>query len=150
MYLLFVDESGTHGGSHSFILGGLAVHEQDAYPLGRQLDRVVASAVPEHAAVEDLELHGAEMRNAKSSAVRGERPASPWASVPRTRRLDALQAGYRTLTGFTPTEPSFPVALFGVVIDRRFRSSRPAIHRERFAYEVLLTKFDVNAETYPP
>jgi hypothetical protein len=143
LYLLFVDESGTHGGSHSFILGGIAVHEQDAYPLGVQLDRVVASAVPEHVATEDFELHGAEMRNAKSPASRGERPASLWASVPRLRRLDALLAGYRALTGFAPTDPSFPVALFGVVIDRRFRSGLPPIHRERFAYEVLLTKFDV-------
>ena len=30
MYLLFVDESGTHGGSHSFILGGIAVLEFDS------------------------------------------------------------------------------------------------------------------------
>ena len=143
MYLLFVDESGTHGGSHSFILGGIAVHEQDAYPLGVQLDGVVASAVPEYAVAEDFELHGAELRNARSPAARAERPASPWAWVPRRRRLDTLLAGYRTVAAFTPSDAGFPLALFGVVIDWRFRSSLPAIHRERFAYEVLLTKFDV-------
>lgn len=30
MYLLFADESGTHGGSHAFVVGGIAIHEQDA------------------------------------------------------------------------------------------------------------------------
>lgn len=30
MYLLFVDESGTHPGPHPFVLGGVAIHEDDA------------------------------------------------------------------------------------------------------------------------
>jgi hypothetical protein len=30
VYLLFVDESGTHGGSPVFVLGGAAIHEDDA------------------------------------------------------------------------------------------------------------------------
>lgn len=36
-----------------------------------------------------------------------------------------------------------PHALFGIVVDRRFRPDWNNIERERFAYEVLLNKFDV-------
>jgi Protein of unknown function (DUF3800) len=147
VYLLFVDESGTHGGSHSFVLGGIAVHEQDVFPLGTQLDRVVTTAVGTgatgHDAADDFELHGAEMRNAKPPASRAHRPASPWADVPRAHRLAALLAAYRVLADFRPSDSELPTALFGVVIDRRFRSGRPVVDRERFAYEVLLNKFDV-------
>ena len=144
MYLLFVDESGTHGGSHSFILGAIAVHEQDAHPLGQCLDSVVATGLAGHGgAVGDHELHGAELRNAKSPASRTGRPSSPWAAIPRARRLDTLVAADRRLVEFRPADPGLPVALFGVVVDRRFRSSLPAIERERFAYQVLFTKFDV-------
>lgn len=143
MYLLFVDESGTHGGSHSFILGGIAVHEQDAFPLGAELDRAVAVVVDGYGTAEDYELHGAEMRNAKSPLPQAVRPPSPWAAISRTRRLDALVGAYRILADYRPVDASFPVALFGVVIARSFRSGLPVIARERFAYEVLLNKFDV-------
>jgi hypothetical protein len=126
VYLLFVDESGSHGGSHSFILGGLAVHEQDAHPLAECLDGVVGAALAGYGGdVVDHELHGAELRNAKSPASRAGRPSSPWAAIPRARRLDTLVAAYRGLVEFRPVEPGFPVALFGVVVDRRFRSSLP-------------------------
>lgn len=143
MYLLFVDESGTHGGSHSFILGGIAVHEQDASRLGARLDRLVGHFVAGYSgSAEDYELHAAEIRNAKAASSRPGRVVSPWAALPRGRRQEVLGAAYRTLVDFEPLDPSLPAGLFGVVIDRRFRSSLPVVERERFAYEVLLTKFD--------
>lgn len=43
MYLLFVDESGTHGGKHPFVLGGMAIHEDDTSRLQRDLDQLVIS-----------------------------------------------------------------------------------------------------------
>lgn len=45
MYLLFVDESGTHPGPHPFILGGIAIHEDDAARLQKELDQVVIEAL---------------------------------------------------------------------------------------------------------
>jgi hypothetical protein len=66
VYLLFVDESGTHGGSHSFILGGIAVHEDDAQRLQTEIDAVIAQElgrIPPN--LDEYELHASEMRNAK-------------------------------------------------------------------------------------
>jgi len=53
-------------GSHAFLFGGLAIHEDDAVRLQRSLD----SLVIEHLArvplnLYEYELHAAEMRNAK-------------------------------------------------------------------------------------
>jgi len=135
VYLLYVDESGAHGGSHSFVLGGIAVHAQDAFLVGRRLDRLVADAIVGHGgAAADHELHGSELRNAKP-ASRTARPASPWAAIPRERRLGVLVAAYRQIIEFEPTDARFPVTLFGVVVERNFRSSSPLIQRERFAYD---------------
>jgi hypothetical protein len=45
-YLLYLDESGTHGGSPVFILGGIAVHERDAWHLQNRLDGVLTRNLP--------------------------------------------------------------------------------------------------------
>jgi hypothetical protein len=79
MYLLFADESGTHGGSPVFVVGGLAVHEHDA----QNLQRSLAAAVEPYAqtarlSAEDLELHAAVMRNAeRPSGKQQARKISP-------------------------------------------------------------------------
>lgn len=58
MYLLYVDESGKPTGQAEqyFVLGGVALHEEDCYPFNRALDRVVARALPREP---HLELGGA-------------------------------------------------------------------------------------------
>lgn len=40
MYLCFVDESGAHGGSPVFVVGGIIIHELDAWHLQQCLDHV--------------------------------------------------------------------------------------------------------------
>jgi hypothetical protein len=54
-----------------------------------------------------------------------------------------LDEAYRRIATFKPYDQNLPVALFGVVLDRNFHSSWSVIERERFAYEVMLNKFDV-------
>lgn len=144
MYLLFVDESGTHGASHAFVLGGLAVHEGDAQRLQTQIDRVVAEGlgrIPPN--LDEYELHASEMRNAKKPSVGLSKQQSIWASVDRNIRHDILAAAYDLIARFEPTDERLPLATFGVVLDRRFRSDGTKDEREQFAYEVLLNKFDV-------
>lgn len=146
MYLLFVDESGTHGGSHAFVLGGVAVHEDDAQNLQRQLDQLVIKhlgRVPVN--LDEYELHAGEMRNAKKPAATDKLSArgSIWASVPRADRLALLSDAYATIASFEPHNHELPLLLLSVVLDARFRPSESQIDRERFAYEVLLNKFDV-------
>ena len=38
MYLCFVDESGTHGSSPVLVVGGVMIHEEDAWHLQQRLD----------------------------------------------------------------------------------------------------------------
>lgn len=143
MYLLFADESGTHGSSHAFVLGGLAVHEQDMQALQRALNRCVEDGLG-IAQVGDHELHATEIRNAKKPREGGKTQVpSPWAFVPRASRLRILDSAYSILASFGPANPQLPVSLFGVVLDRKFHSEWSVFERERFAYEVMLNKFDV-------
>ncbi|HEY0617718.1 MAG TPA: DUF3800 domain-containing protein [Kribbella sp.] len=148
MYLLFVDESGTHGGSHAFVLGGLAIHEDDASRLQQALDTLVIEhldRVPPN--LDEYELHAAEMRNAKKPAANKQGPVSVWARVPRQTRLAILEDAYKKVASFQCTNRKLPPALFGVVVDAHFRSDWDAIEKEQFAYEVLLNKFDVMLKT---
>jgi len=92
MYLLFVDESGTHGSSHAFVLGGIAVHEQDVQPLQRVLNRRVERGL-KVAHVDEYELHAAEIRNAKKPSGGRTQIPSPWAFVQRADRLRILASG---------------------------------------------------------
>jgi hypothetical protein len=142
LYLLFADESGTHGGSHALVIGGLTVHEQDAQSLQRALD----TCVQQHFSigqVEEYELHAAEIRNAKKPKAGSKAVPSPWAFVDRRKRLAVLDAAYKTLCSYQPVNQELPIALFGVVVDRNFHPEWTTFERERFAYEVLLNKFDV-------
>lgn len=143
--MLFVDESGTHGDAHSFVLGGVAVHEGDAARLQRRLDDLVCQhlgRVPVN--LDEYELHAGEMRNAKrpkSEALTGKE--SIWAPMPRGMRLSLLEAAYDTLAAFRPADHEQPMVLFSVALDRHFHSADAPYARERFAYEVLLNKFDL-------
>jgi hypothetical protein len=142
MYLLFADESGTHGSSHAFVVGGLAVHEEDAQSLQRALNRCVEQHL-RIGQVDEYELHAAEMRNAKKPNADSRALPSPWAFVDRSQRLTILSSAYKVLRQFEPSSVDRPLLLFGVVLDRRFHSDWSVFERERFAYEVLLNKFDV-------
>lgn len=146
MYLLFVDESGTHGGSPAFVLGGAAVHEDDAQPLQECLDQLVIrhlGRVPPN--LDEYEFHAGEMRNAKkpASAASISTRASIWAPIPRTDRLALLSDAYEVIANYEPVNPQLPLVLFGVIVDARFHNAERQVERERFAYEVLLNKFDM-------
>lgn len=150
LYLLFVDESGTHGGSHAFVLGGLAIHERDTRRLQTDLDNLVVRHLGSRPPnLDEFELHAAEMRNAKKprADAKGQGVASIWASRPRDMRLALLSEAYDLIAGFKPSDERLPVALFGVVLDRNFRPDWSQIERERYGYEVLLNRFDVMLKT---
>ncbi|WP_168176501.1 DUF3800 domain-containing protein [Williamsia sp. 1135] len=146
MYLLFADESGTHGGSHAFVLGGIAIHEDDTAKLQTALDQLVIEhlgKVPIN--LEEYELHASELRNAKKPKMAGRtnQPSSVWAFEDRKMRLSLLDAAYQAVVDFVPNNVECPPVYFGVVVDNDFHSDWTAQEREQFAYEVLLNKFDV-------
>lgn len=128
MYLLFLDESGTHGGSQSFILGGIAIHEQDAFKLQSSLESELRAALGDDTDTSELELHGNELRNPKARK-------SNWFGYPYDLRFEVLDRAIRVLSEFQPTVPQKGPALFGAVIERTF------LNYEERAYEELLHRF---------
>lgn len=131
MYLLFLDESGTHGASPVFVLAGVAVHENDVWPLGQKIETGLHRVLtPLGLNAFDFELHGSEIKSPP------KRRPSPWKALSYADRLKALDMAYRSIRTFAPTESAFPMAFFGAVIERR----RPSY--EEHAYELVLNKFD--------
>ena len=72
MYLLYTDESGLDAGEY-FVVGGLAVHEQDARLLARDVESVFAALPPRW---RDAELHAQYIRAGKNQ----------WRGLPAERR----------------------------------------------------------------
>lgn len=135
MYLLYLDESGTHIGSPAFVLAGLAVHEQDAWHLQKKLNAVLASRVPKPLNPLDFELHAAEIKNPVKN-IRGRKVTSRWAQLPVKERFGVIGATYRALANYRCQDAARPCALFGAVVDGSFKD------REQRAYEEVLNKFD--------
>lgn len=144
MYLLALDESGTHGGSPVMIVGGLAIHERDARPLQTELDAVV------HRHLSPLgldplahELHATDIRKPKgarpATATRGPRQASLWKTVPLATRTAVLEDAYRTLAQYEEVDNKHPWSIFACIIDARHRKFA---QRERHAYDHVLHRFD--------
>ena len=132
MYLLYLDESGSHAGSPSLTLAGLAVHEKDAWFLQGRLHRVLLRLLPKGFNPLDFELHANEIK----SPIKPGKPPSIWARVPVATRFRILHATYQALADFSGKDQRFPCALFGAVVDRRFTD------REKRGYEEVLNRFD--------
>ena len=69
MYLCFVDESGTHGSSPVLVVGGIIVHEEDAWHLQQRLDSFLFNKLhPLRHDHTDFELHATELRRGSGQA----------------------------------------------------------------------------------
>lgn len=128
MYLLFLDESGTHGGSPVFVLAGIAVHETATQDLQRWLEEALERLLPSEAQPERFEIHRSEIQSPKSDR-------SPWRAIPYPARMWALEGVTRAVVEFAPRNGEREVVLFGAVVDRRYRD------HERRAYEEVLHRF---------
>ena len=131
MYLLYLDESGTHGRSPYFVLSGVAVAEGDAWHLQQRLTDTLRRVLPAGFDPGQFELHAAEIKNAGNRSRRGM-----WSTVPTDVRFRVLHRTYEALATFDPTDASRPLVLFGAVVDRRWSDY------SQIAYEEVLTKFD--------
>jgi Protein of unknown function (DUF3800) len=129
LYALYLDGSGTHGGSPVFVLAGIAVHEHDAYHLQQRFSNVL-SKLPAGKDPRDYELHAAEIKS--PTRKRG----SNWQSVPWGTRLGILKSGFRALETYDCMDPKYPCAFFGAVVERSYRDY------EQRAWEELLHRFD--------
>lgn len=127
MYLLYVDESGQPGGKRDayYVVGGVAVHEQDCYPLASALEALVAKSLP--ARWRDLELHASEMWAGRRD----------WAPVPRKDRLRLVRSVFDLLGQWKAPSGRVP-KYFAVAVHKPSFPSR-VITR---AHEELFSRFD--------
>lgn len=121
MYLLYLDESGLHGGPY-FVLAGLAVHETQTLPLSAAVDSLQETHLSSHAQAEPL----------RATAIRaGADP--PWDKIERERRYALLDAAYEVIR-------NSQAILFGVSIEREWLP--PGENEYLFALESIARRFD--------
>jgi len=125
--MLFLDESGAHGGAPVFVLAGLAVHEHDAPHLSKRIEGALTYR---------LAALGLDAREYELHATKVKAGADEWAPVPTAVRLAVLGSAYRSLSTYECLSTKYPCALFGAVVDARYSN------REERAYDLVLNKFD--------
>ena len=138
VYLLYLDESGTHGGSPVFIIGGLALHEQDTWFMQQRLDNLLKRKLPRGSNHLDFELHAADIKSPKGPIPGKRTRTSEWLGMPYGTRIDILRAAYRSLSNYKCRDATYPCAFFGAVVDRSYadREER-AEGRQVVQYRVL-------------
>ena len=129
MYLLYLDESGTHPSSQRVVVGGVAVFERAAYWLKRDLADTVSRFFPEDAQAPEVAIHAPRLR---ASAKRGL--PEPYAGLAASDRRRLLDACYSTLL-----VSRHPV-LFATVVDRDATANEDTY---RMAFEDVVSRFDL-------
>ena len=123
MYLLYLDESGsTRPDSDYFVVGGLALHEQDCWPLSQAVEGI-ANRLPDPA--RGTELHASPMKSGRKL----------WRRVPRSARDQATKEMSRLLVHGLPRCERPPV-LFAVALHRasvRYSNLYERAYEEFFA-----------------
>ncbi|WP_419862990.1 DUF3800 domain-containing protein [Candidatus Poriferisodalis sp.] len=88
LYLCFVDESGSHGASPVFVVGGIIVHEEDAWHLQQRLDKFLFRKLRPLGLDHTMyELHATEMWRGRKR----------WRNVAEADRRRVLAGAYATL-----------------------------------------------------
>jgi hypothetical protein len=149
MYVLALDESGTHAGAPVLLIGGIAVHEADIRPLEEALHAVVAGhlgplGLSQPASA--FEVHATDLKSpSRGKAARPPYPAtaaSPWLNVPAPVRLAVFTDVYSTLGTYQALDPQFPVKVLAGVVDRKGHRRQGPRQAESSAYDHVLHRFD--------
>ncbi len=135
MYLLYLDQSGAHAGSPILVLAGIAVQEQDGWHLQQKLEGLLQRKLPPGLNHLDFELHATDIKSPIRKA-HGRKTTSNWAQISLAQRLSVPTATFGALRDFSPHDEKRPTAMFGAVVDRRYKD------REERAYEEVLHRFD--------
>jgi hypothetical protein len=130
VYVLYVDESGSHGltnNNQAYVLAGVAIHEADVVALGAALHGIVERALPPGADPARYELHAAELRRPSGR--------SSWGEIDGNVRRSVLERALTTIASFSELDANQPLRLFIEVL-------KPGARREHDAYGRLLNRFD--------
>lgn len=127
MYLLYLDEAGTHPGTSHVVVGGLAVFERSVYWLQQDFDAVAQRFFPETYA--SIEIHASPLR-----VREGERARPPYDQLTGTERRQLLVDAYAALC-----DSPHPV-LFATVVDRVHVAPDDPYE---VAFEDVISRFDL-------
>ena len=127
MYLLYLDESGTHPSSDRVVVGGIAVFERAAYWLKRDLTETVARFFPYEQ--QQVVIHAPRLRASGARQV-----PEPYRRLEAAERRRLLDACYATLLA-----SRHPV-LFATVVDKEAAVGGDSY---RVAFEDVVSRFDL-------
>ncbi len=128
VYILYLDESGTHGEASCFVLAGLAVFEREIHWFSQDLEALQTEYFPEVA--EPIFFHAARLH-----VREGARVEEPWDRLTRDQRLRLKRRIYDIIRDRKGV-------LFGCAVELKYASIRKENPYER-AYEDLLSRFDL-------
>ncbi|MGH7205202.1 MAG: DUF3800 domain-containing protein [Nitrospiraceae bacterium] len=126
MYILYLDESGTHAGAQYFVLAGLAVFEREVYWFAQDMDKIQQKYFPD--CTEPVEFHASPLRQANSDAV-----PEPFNKLTKEQRRQLINEIYQVIR-------SRRGILFGVAIEKAWCVAEAPYER---AFEDLTSRFDL-------
>ena len=128
MYILYLDESGTHGEASYFVLAGLAVFEREIYWYNQDLEALQTEYFPSETT--PVFFHASRL-----NVREGDKVESPWDQLTGRQRGDLKQKVCQIIS-------SRQGVLFGCAIERQYSNNRQEEPYER-AFEDLLRRFDL-------
>ncbi len=126
MYLLYLDESGTHSSARHFVLAGVAVLETDVAWVKSQLDRLQSQYLPQYGG--NANFHATELHRPASDKIKP--PFDQLDQMARSRLLAQLRDVVNAMRG----------TFFAVVIDKSYLDEGEDQYGR--ALEQMLSRFD--------
>ena len=128
MYVLYLDESGTHGEASYFVLAGLAVAERDIHFFTQDLDALQTEYFPEE--TEPIFFHAARLRVRQDATVE-----PPWDRLTPEQRSGLKDRVYEIFRRRR-------AVLFACAVEKSFSAIQREDPYER-AFEDLISRFDL-------
>ena len=124
MYVLYLDESGTHGEASYFVLAGLAVFEREIHWFGQDLDALQAEYFPSQP---PIHFHATKLRGADVKP--------PWDSLSIEQRRALKERVYGIIR-------NRHASLFACAVEKRWASAR-SVDPYEHAFEQVVSRFDM-------
>lgn len=124
VYVIYIDESGTHTSARHFVVAGLAVFERDTYHLAQRVDELVERRIPQ--GIPPLPLHASALR------APPERQQPPFDAFTRSERRELISDVYRVIA-------TSRVRVFAVVMEKEAVDGHPYDR----GFEEIVNRFDM-------
>ena len=124
MYILYLDESGTHGEASYFVLGGLAVFEREIHWFSQDLDHLQDEYFPKSPSIH---FHATKLR--------GPKVTPPWNQLEVEERRELAARVYEVMRNRRGV-------LFACAVEKEW-AKRHNIDAYEHAFEQVVSRFDM-------